>query len=381
MLWKKERLQVKSREAEILKKVENDLKTLRTIDTQYAKRILAIFYNPENQWNSSYVRKILENKEKLGIQTQIRDNMHYFWDLQIKRNIRSAERATNIWWIFITNPIKNRYDQEEYQEAVNRTNTKDIDGQYKEHKQRVAELHQTLTWTIVHPTALSVLLLTQKTLETRDLNGKIILVAWKDWNFGSMIAALLQRAWAQVRWFNPKSDQIQTRYSNIKDAHAVVSVIRWAQFFKNDHFDWFNWPIIDVTTENNGNGKTVGSVDTLSCKDLPNIYVPSINGGVGTITSALLMSNFPRCIINTEIAKWVDPKVFEDLKAIQTYEDFWINNISPLYQRWIETFGTKENFEQRLNTPNFYLNNQTPKEQDTATIMDMITRIEHGIPW
>ena len=52
------------------------------------------------------------------------------------------------------------------------------------------------------------------------------------------------------------------------------------------------------------------------------MYIPSINGGVGTTTSALLMGNFPICTINTEIEKGVDAIKFEDLSNTVSYNRF-----------------------------------------------------------
>lgn len=235
----------------------------------------------------------------------------------------------NIAGIFITNPIKENLDPKKYQERIDRTGTKDIDGQSTDNKNRLKDFSQTLEWAIVHPTSLSVLSLLQKTLETTSLEWKHILFAGKDGNFWSIIATTLERAGATTIGFNPRKDDEDTRYNQIQTADAVVSVIRGAHYFKQDHFQWFTWPIIDVTTEKDEETgkKTVGSIDTISCKDLPNTYIPSINGGVWTMTSALLMSNFTRCIINTEVAKWLNPEIFAELEEMRSYTNFWLNKI------------------------------------------------------
>lgn len=128
MLGDNERSQVKDRENQILKKVAKDLLTLKKIDPIYAKKILQIFTYPHNAGNNSYVSKILKNSEKLGISTHMRDDLYRFGETQTKKNVRSAAKADNISAIFITNPIAAKIYGERYQEIVNLTGTKDIDG-------------------------------------------------------------------------------------------------------------------------------------------------------------------------------------------------------------------------------------------------------------
>lgn len=323
---------VYTQERELLQGVERDLNLLKRIKPEYAKRILQIFSYPLNQGNRSYVKNIINNGEQLGIyekdEAYHRDDLYKHGELHIGKVIRSAASMPNIAGIFITNPIKDKLDPKQYQERIDRTGTKDIDGQSTDNKNRLKDFSQTLEWAIVHPTSLSVLSLLQKTLETTDLEGKNILFAGKDGNFWSMIATTLERAGATTTGFNPKKDDQNTRHESLKKADAVVSVIRGANYFTKDYFEWFDWPIIDVTTEKDlETGKTVGSINTASCENITNTYIPSINGGVGTLTSALLMSNFPRCIINTEIAKWLNPEIFAEFEEMRSYSNFWLNKI------------------------------------------------------
>lgn len=329
MLGQKERIRVKWWEQEILTKVAQDRATLKSINPIYAKRILQIFSYPLNKGNESYVKKIIANSEELNMHIDHRSNLYTSGELHTGKVIRSAASMPNIAGIFITNPIREYLDPKtnKYQERVNRTNTKDIDGQSTKNKDRLKDFSQSLEWTIVHPTSLSVLSLLQKTLETTNLQGKKILFAGKDGNFWSMIATTLERAGATTIGFNPRKDDQNTRHEGIKKADAIVSVIRGANYFTKEYFEWFTGPIIDVTTENDGNGKTVWSVDRVSCQDIPNIYIPSINGGVGTITSARLMDNFSRCIINTEMAKWLHPEIFSGLQETRSYANFWLEKI------------------------------------------------------
>jgi 5,10-methylene-tetrahydrofolate dehydrogenase/methenyl tetrahydrofolate cyclohydrolase len=397
MLGDKERILVKWWEGEILKKVSQDITALKSINPDYAKRILQIFSYPRNQGNKSYVGKIIKNGQQLWIYEKTdnekdkenkvdhRNDLYTYGNSHINKVIKSAVNMPNIAGIFITNPIKESLDPQDYQKLIDHTGTKDIDGQSTENKNRLKDFSQSMEWAIIHPTSLSVLSLLQKTLETTDLQGKKVLFAGKDGNFGSLIATTLERAWAETIGFNPRKDDKEVRYEWLKQADAVVSVIRGANYFTKEYFEWFTGSIIDVTTEKDEEtGKTVWSINRVSCKDIPNTYIPSINGGVGTLTSALLMSNFPRCIINTEIATWVDPKTFADLQETISYADLWLNTTATIYtdieQQGIEVFGSKEWFNTRLNTPNFYLNNQNPKSQNPQTIKDMLTRIEYGIP-
>lgn len=349
MLGEKERVRVKWWEKEILDQVAQDRATLKSINPIYAKRILQIFSYPLNPGNDSYVKKIIENGEHLGIyeksenneksRADHRNDLYTYGNLHINKVIRSAVNMPNIAGIFITNPIKEYLDpqnyQKLYQKLIDHTGTKDIDGQSTENKNRLKDFSQSLEWAIVHPTSLSVLSLLQKTLETTNLQGKKILFAGKDGNFWSMIATTLERAGAITIGYNPrefkdKQENQDNRYRTIQQTKpdAVVSVIRGVNHFKKDYFEGFDGPIIDVTTEKDKEtGRTAWSIDRVSCQDIPNIYIPSINGGVGTITSARLMDNFSRCIINTEIAKWLHPEIFSGLQETRSYVNFWLEKI------------------------------------------------------
>lgn len=393
MLGERERIQIIWREKEMLDKVVQDLTTLKKIDPKYAKRIIEIFTYSENKANRNYTDKIIKNSQKLDIEFSIKENWVQKYGVpQTGKVIRQSSYVENrISAVFITNPMGKDIEKETYQHRIDRTGNKDIDGQSTQNKTKIKNIQESLEWAIVHPTALSVLFLVQKTLETIDLQWKTILVAGKDGNFWSMIATILERAGAETVWFNPREfddeeENKENRHTKMAESKPdiVVSAIRKANHFDQSYFEWFTGPIIDVTTENDGNGETVWSVDIDSCNKLPNIYIPSINGGVGTITSALLMSNFPRCIMNTEITQWVDPELFKDLEETRSYANFWLNKTSTTYneveKKGIEVFGNKESFNQRLNTPNFYLDNQTPRTQGSQQIKDMLGRIEHGIP-
>lgn len=332
MLGSKERNMVYGLERQMLEEVSKNLKLLRHINPEYANRIFQVFSYPHNQGNKSYVNKIKRNSETLGIPLHLKENLYNFWNHHIAKNIRSASNMPNVSAIFITNPIKERMEQQEYQRVINMTWVKDIDGQSTENKNTIHNINIPLQWHIIHPTALSVLHLTQKTLDTKDLTDKNILVAGKSGNFWSMIVALLERAWAKTIDFNPREfeDESENKlnlHRKIREENpdAMISVIRWPKYFKKEDLIEFSWPIIDVTTEDDGFGHTVWSVDIHDCQDMENTYIPSINGGVWTITNAALMNNFIICVINHEIEKWIDPKKFEDLQDIRSYENFWLN--------------------------------------------------------
>lgn len=386
MLGDKEKGRVKWWEEEILNKVTHDLQTLKSINPEYAKRILKIFYYPDNNGNTSYVKKILENSEKLEIPTQTRDDIHRFWKSWLYKNTRSISNASWIWAVFITNPIGEFIGTEDYQRAVDRTETKDIDGQSTKNKMALKNINTSLEWHIVHPTALSVLFLIQKTLDSKDLTGKTILIAGKNGNFGSMIATLLERAGATTIGFNPRGEKKESRHQAIRLSDAVVSVIRKANYFTQDYFERFDGPIIDVTTEADEFKRTTWSVDIQDCKDIPNIYIPSINGGVGTTTSALLMQNFARCIINTETTHGADTKIFEDLKNMNSYIDFWLE-VSTITDEEVFSEGEeifwKEWFIERLNTSNRSLwchpITLLCTQKGKRAILDTLIRITHGV--
>jgi 5,10-methylene-tetrahydrofolate dehydrogenase/methenyl tetrahydrofolate cyclohydrolase len=246
----------------------------------------------------------VDNQEKkateLGIKLWV-NNYGLVWNPErIYRDIKNSNKMQNLKSIFISNPMIAWLDLKTALRNVDRN--KDIDGLTADNNNTVKNLQHTLEWSIIHPTGLSVFLIGKHYLT--DLEDKNIIIIGETGMVWSMTKALFQRAWANVIGHDALHETDDALSIKAQNADAIVSAIPVGHRFSQELFSWFAGPIIDVTTaKSTENNKTIGSIQLIPNSDEKILYIPAMNWGVGTTTTAILFTNYIRCIINQEIAK------------------------------------------------------------------------------
>lgn len=274
------------------------------------KYSMLVVQNNTDVGNVHYV----DNQEKVAAELGIKlwvNNYASAWDPEkVYIDIKNSNRIPNLKSIFISNPMISWLDLKTALSNVDRN--KDIDGLTLENNSTVKNLQQTLEWSIIHPTGLSVFLIGKHYLG--NLEDKKIVIIGETGMVWSMTKALFQRAWANVIGHDALHEADDALSIKAQNADAIVSAIPVGHRFSQELFSWFTGPIIDVTTaKSTENSKTIGSIQLIPNSNEKILYIPAMNWGVGTTTTAILFTNYIRCIINQEIAKGTDLSKIETI--------------------------------------------------------------------
>ena len=118
-----------------------------------------------------------------------------------------------------------------------------------------------------------------------DLKGKEAVVIGRSEIVGKPVALLLLKEDVTVTMCHSKTIGLQ---NHLRRADLIIAAIGKKRFIQGD---WIKpgTVVIDVGI-NNDNGKITGDVDFDSCKEKAS-YITPVPGGVGPVTSVMLMNN------------------------------------------------------------------------------------------
>ena len=123
-----------------------------------------------------------------------------------------------------------------------------------------------------------------------DLEGKTVSVIGRSNLFGKPMGQLCLSRNATVKMCHSRTEEL---HNELDFQDVVISAIGKPKFLDNTHLS-YNDVLVDIGINRDENGKLCGDIDiedVLSIEEeAPKYYTP-VPGGIGTITTAMLMKN------------------------------------------------------------------------------------------
>jgi methylenetetrahydrofolate dehydrogenase (NADP+)/methenyltetrahydrofolate cyclohydrolase len=198
-------------------------------------------------------------------------------DSELQKQIAAWNADPKIHGILVQVPLPEGHDTDAIIAAIDPK--KDVDCFHPESIRKILSAEAM----ILSPVHEGVLRLIAKTGATINL-AKTSVIANSD-IFAEPLVYLLKKAGAFVTRFTP--DDIDKDI--VSNADIIVIAIGRAKFLKRDCIK-SGAVIIDVGTNRQEDGRTIGDVDAEHIKDIPGWITP-VPGGVGPMTIAVLLKN------------------------------------------------------------------------------------------
>lgn len=256
-----------------IKKIEKEIDYLKS---QTAKPKLLSLVTSLNGSIESYLNSQAEIAKKYGI------NFEYIKSDNLYEDIKKYNDDVSVDGLFIGRPLKKGYDEKQVAKLINPK--KDIEG-ISYHN--IAAMFYEDEY-FVPCTAESAVKILEDNL---DIKGKNIAVIGRSYTVGKPISILLQKKGrdATLTLINSKT---KNQKQITKNSDAIIIAIGFAEYL-NEDFVSEGQKVIDVGI-NVKNGKLVGDAKR-SISEICD--VTPVPGGVGSVTSTILMRNVYRAKI------------------------------------------------------------------------------------
>lgn len=240
-----------------------------------------------------YINNKLKAAEKCGIETELHDLPFKTTEKKLAALIKKLNKDKKIHGIIVQLPLPDHISEKVVSDLI--SPEKDVDG--------FSAVNLGLTMlgedSLAPCTPAGILKMLKETEET--LVGKNIAVVGRSNIVGKPMVNMLINEGATVTCCNSKTKMLK----NItKKSDIVIVATGQAKKFNQKYFK-HGQTIIDVGINFDKNGKLCGDVDFDStCRNLKNLKITPVPGGVGPMTVAMLMSNvlktFEKTVDNNE---------------------------------------------------------------------------------
>ena len=245
---------------------------------------LAVIIVGDDPASQVYVRNKVRRCEAVGIESDVFRLDKNISQTYINLLIRGLNNEPDIHGILVQMPLPKHLDEDAIINAIHPD--KDVDGL---HPQNQARLLNNIEPRLDPCTPAGVMRILSH-VHPEGIEGKHAVVIGRSRLFGKPMAQLLQNANATVTVCHSKTESIEY---HMWGANIVISAIGSPHKFNTCHFVR-DTTIIDVGINRLEDGKIVGDVDTdLILHGMPdsNIQITPVPGGVGILTTAMLMLN------------------------------------------------------------------------------------------
>ena len=245
---------------------------------------LAVIVVGDDHASQVYVRNKIRRCESVGIEYKTYHFSEQILTGVLKDRIKQLNNDDNVHGILVQLPLPSHIDVDEVIECINPQ--KDVDGL---HPVNQARLLNNVEPRLDPCTPAGVMKILEAGLPD-GLSGLSVAVLGRSRLFGQPMAQMLVNADATVSICHSKTGPV-SRDCIMMASDIVISAIGKPEYFNHDHF-LDGTTIIDVGINRDQDGLICGDVDTHSVLDnLPLARITSVPGGVGVITTAMLILN------------------------------------------------------------------------------------------
>lgn len=262
----------------ILNEVKEEVATLPT------QPHLAVVIVGDDKASHTYVKNKEKTCEQVGIKSSVVRLRGDIPQVALNTVINQLNNDKNVHGILLQLPLPKHLDE---QQAIDLINPKlDVDGLTIANAGLVALGR--LDEAIIPCTPSGVIRMFDEI--GYDLEGKTVSVIGRSNLFGKPMTQLCLSRNATVKMCHSRTNDLP---SELDFQDVVISAIGKPKFLDNTHLS-YNDVLVDVGINRDENGKLCGDIDiedVLSIEEeAPKYYTP-VPGGIGTITTAMLMKN------------------------------------------------------------------------------------------
>lgn len=262
----------------ILNEVKEEVATLPT------QPHLAVVIVGDDKASHTYVKNKEKTCEQVGIKSSVVRLRGDIPQVALNTVINQLNNDKNVHGILLQLPLPKHLDE---QQAIDLINPKlDVDGLTIANAGLVALGR--LEEAIIPCTPSGVIRMFDEI--GYDLEGKTVTIIGRSNLFGKPMSQLCLSRNATVKMCHSRTNEL---HNELDFQDVVISAIGKPKFLDNTHLS-YNDVLVDVGINRDENGKLCGDIDiedVLSIEEeAPKYYTP-VPGGIGTITTAMLMKN------------------------------------------------------------------------------------------
>ena len=262
----------------ILNEVKEEVATLPT------QPHLAVVIVGDDKASHTYVKNKEKTCEQVGIKSSVVMLREDIPQIALDTVINQLNNDENVHGILLQLPLPKHLDEQRAIDLISQY--KDVDGLTIANAGLVALGR--LDEAIIPCTPSGVIRMFD---EIRyDLEGKTVTIIGRSNLFGKPMSQLCLSRNATVKMCHSRTNEL---HNELDFQDVVISAIGKPKFLDNTHLS-YNDVLVDVGINRDENGKLCGDIDiedVLSIEEeAPKYYTP-VPGGIGTITTAMLMKN------------------------------------------------------------------------------------------
>ena len=266
----------------IREKILNEVK--EEVATLPSQPHLAVVIVGDDKASHTYVKNKEKTCEQVGIKSSVVMLREDIPQIALDTVINQLNNDENVHGILLQLPLPKHLDEQRAIDLISQY--KDVDGLTIANAGLVALGR--LDEAIIPCTPSGVIRMFD---EIRyDLEGKTVTIIGRSNLFGKPMSQLCLSRNATVKMCHSRTNEL---HNELDFQDVVISAIGKPKFLDNTHLS-YNDVLVDVGINRDENGKLCGDIDiedVLSIEEeAPKYYTP-VPGGIGTITTAMLMKN------------------------------------------------------------------------------------------
>ena len=262
----------------ILNEVKEEVATLPT------QPHLAVVIVGDDKASHTYVKNKEKTCEQVGIKSSVVMLREDIPQIALDTVINQLNNDENVHGILLQLPLPKHLDEQRAIDLISQY--KDVDGLTVANAGLVALGR--LDEAIIPCTPSGVIRMFDEI--GYDLEGKTVSVIGRSNLFGKPMSQLCLSRNATVKMCHSRTNEL---HNELDFQDVVISAIGKPKFLNNTHLS-YNDVLVDIGINRDENGKLCGDIDiedVLSIEEeAPKYYTP-VPGGIGTITTAMLMKN------------------------------------------------------------------------------------------
>ena len=262
----------------ILNEVKEEVATLPT------QPLLAVVIVGDDKASHTYVKNKEKTCEQVGIKSSVVRLRGDIPQVALNTVINQLNNDKNVHGILLQLPLPKHLDEQQAIDLISQY--KDVDGLTIANAGLVALGR--LDEAIIPCTPSGVIRMFDEI--GYDLEGKTVTIIGRSNLFGKPMSQLCLSRNATVKMCHSRTNEL---HNELDFQDVVISAIGKPKFLDNTHLS-YNDVLVDVGINRDENGKLCGDIDiedVLSIEEeAPKYYTP-VPGGIGTITTAMLMKN------------------------------------------------------------------------------------------
>ena len=266
----------------ILNEVKEEVATLPT------QPHLAVVIVGDDKASHTYVKNKEKTCEQVGIKSSVVMLREDIPQIALDTVINQLNNDENVHGILLQLPLPKHLDEQRAIDLISQY--KDVDGLTVANAGLVALGR--LDEAIIPCTPSGVIRMFDEI--GYDLEGKTVTIIGRSNLFGKPMSQLCLSRNATVKMCHSRTNEL---HNELDFQDVVISAIGKPKFLDNTHLS-YNDVLVDVGINRDENGKLCGDIDiedVLSIEEeAPKYYTP-VPGGIGTITTAMLMKNVLKC--------------------------------------------------------------------------------------